>query len=115
MKNRPGTSSKGFSTPVGRWNGLNVLERKDMILVNRDLFVSIGLLKDEEADHMEQSSDSDIEYFAGIPRTSKTLIEKFDINAEVSAQTEESRKNLETALDEAVFLKSENTSVAKAV
>lgn len=108
MKIRPGTST-GLSTPEGQWNDLSVLGRKNMILENRDLFVSIGLVSDDEVDHMEQSSDSGVEFMA--EAHPDVLLKNININAEVRTQAH--RDELKTALS-AVFLSSENLPMAKA-
>jgi len=98
MKNRPRTS-KGLSTLIDRWDGLDVLERRNLILDNRGLFVSMGLLSDDEADHFAQSSESGFEYMAEAHPT--VLSKKLNINATVQAQ--EHRKDFKTVL-QAVFL-----------
>ena len=85
----------------GRWNGLDTLERLNMILDYRDLFVSFGLVTDQEVEMVLATSEGGREYI--LEREDQPLFHKINIKKELSTQA--LRNQLKTAL-RAVFFDS---------
>ena len=86
----------------GRWNDLDTLERLNMILEYRDLFVSFGLVTPQEVEMVLAISEGGREYI--LEREDQPLFHNINIKKELRTQV--LRNELKTAL-KAVFFDSE--------
>ena len=85
----------------GRWNDLDTLERLNMILDYRDLFVSFGLVTDQEVEMVLATSEGGREYI--LDREDQPLFHKINIKKEL--RTQALRDKLKAAIS-AVFFES---------
>ena len=97
MKNTPRTSSGEDVT--AKWDGMDFMERLNLIMRNIDLFWSLRLISDSEAKAVDAMPDSEREYI--VDREDQPLFTSIHLKHTVVAQ--QHRDKLKAAL-RAVFM-----------